>query len=47
MTREEKLAAMWDRATDGGDHEWGWYRDDVPALINEIHRLEALIDTLQ
>lgn len=20
-------------ATDGGDHEWGWYVDDVPTLL--------------
>jgi hypothetical protein len=27
----------------GGDHEWGWYQEDVPTLIAEIDRLRALL----
>ncbi len=30
-----------DLATDGREHEWGWYVDHVPALVAEIQRLRA------
>ncbi len=28
-------------ATDGIEHEWGWYVEQVPALVAEIQRLRA------
>ncbi len=40
---EEELETMEARATDGEDHEWGWYVDDVPALIAEVKALRKAL----
>ena len=38
---EEQLNELRDYATDGDDHEWGWYADHVPWLVDEIRRLRT------
>lgn len=43
---DSTLAAMRTRATDGRHHEWGWYEDDVPLLIDEILALRAALAEL-
>lgn len=41
---EDALSAMVERATDGGDHEWGWYVDHVPMLVAEIRSLRRQLE---
>lgn len=35
---DRDLREMLERATDGGDHEWAWYVDDVPRLVAAVRR---------
>jgi hypothetical protein len=32
-----------ERATDGGDHEWAWYVDDVPRLLDALDAIEQAL----
>jgi hypothetical protein len=38
-TRAER-AEFRERATDGRDHEWGWYVDDVPRILDALDTYE-------
>lgn len=35
---DSELSRMLCLATDGADHEWGWYEADVPRLIDELEQ---------
>lgn len=43
---DHQLTAMERLAADGRDHEWGWYKADVPVLVAEVRRLRSEVTHL-